>query len=252
MSKPLNPVKNSDAPQNIQRPGLITDCGPNRRVGRTKASAAGNCRPSGSPDDMRNLHGTSRFQTWRLMNPIAGDTLRLLALRPAVIVVGESDDVTLVTSVLSSDAFHLTVFHRFADAKALLVSNPPDILVTGLRLGEYNGLHLVLRGKAARPQLAAVVMSDIDDRVLAREAENLGATFVVKPMEPIELAAAIARTFHRHPDDTHPIRAPFERRTMERRVTVGGMLPSDERRRAERRRAVRATNGLVLSPHTAC
>jgi DNA-binding NtrC family response regulator len=51
----------------------------------------------------------------------------------------------------------------------------PQVVITQLRLQEYNGLHLALRARQAG--IPAVVVGDAD-AVLERDAEQLGATFV--------------------------------------------------------------------------
>jgi hypothetical protein len=67
------------------------------------------------------------------------------------------------------------------------------------------------------------------------EAEAMGATFIVKPTSPEDIAAAILRTVLRDRAlAAPPIRPPFERRRIERRVhPPNGTMP--ERRRADRR-----------------
>ena len=70
---------------------------------------------------------------------------------------------------------------RFEDARAYLASHTPDILLTDVRLGEYNGLQLVLLLKGEHPDVQAIVFSEYDDPVLAREAEQCGAQFVRRP-----------------------------------------------------------------------
>jgi len=64
----------------------------------------------------------------------------------------------------------------FASANVQLTMHP-QIVVTQLRLHEYNGLHLALRARQAG--IPAVVVGDADS-VLERDAEQLGATFVTR------------------------------------------------------------------------
>jgi DNA-binding NtrC family response regulator len=51
----------------------------------------------------------------------------------------------------------------------------PQVLITQVRLHEYNGLHLALNARKAG--IPAVVVGDADS-VLARDAEQVGATFI--------------------------------------------------------------------------
>ena len=153
----------------------------------------------------------------------------------ALIVEPSLADAMFIVSTLSLLGFRVTVSDSFHEAKARL-RVPPTLLVSEIRLGEYNGLHLVLRGKSARPDMAAIVMSRIADPVLQAEAERMGATFVRKATTADEFRAAVCRTLFRSPEflDT-PITAPFERRRGSRRaIDIAGY--GTERRMSDRRR----------------
>ena len=64
--------------------------------------------------------------------------------------------------------------HGFADALKMLEDVEPELLITGVRLGPYNGLHLVLRVRALYPNAAAILIGPADP-MLARDARALGA-----------------------------------------------------------------------------
>ena len=66
------------------------------------------------------------------------------------------------------------VCRDFAAARDRLLNQPPDILITNVRLHEYNGLHLV---HLATPHTRCVVYSHHDDLVLAREVQAAGAFY---------------------------------------------------------------------------
>jgi DNA-binding NtrC family response regulator len=70
---------------------------------------------------------------------------------------------------------------RFEDARAYLTSHTPDILLTDVRLGAFNGLQLALFVKGEHPNVLAIVFYDYDDPVLAVEAARCGAQFVRRP-----------------------------------------------------------------------
>jgi DNA-binding response OmpR family regulator len=63
--------------------------------------------------------------------------------------------------------------HSFADALKVLGSAEPELMITGVRLGPYNGLHLVLRARALYPNLAAILIGPADP-MLASDARALG------------------------------------------------------------------------------
>jgi CheY-like chemotaxis protein len=146
-------------------------------------------------------------------------------------------DALFVVATATSLGFQATVAATFQEGVERLRLSPL-LLVTDLRLAEYNGLHLVLRGKSAKPDLAAIVTSSFADPVLQSEAEHLGATFVLKPVSTEDLRAAICRTLLRSPESpAGPVRPPFERRRSDRRDVAADFLQS-ERRTVDRRRDI--------------
>lgn len=70
-----------------------------------------------------------------------------------------------------------TICGDFLSARSQLLSDAPDILVTNLRLGEYNGLHLLLLATSDGGVTRSVVYSDRPDPYLIREAQTLGGFF---------------------------------------------------------------------------
>ena len=69
-----------------------------------------------------------------------------------------------------------TICRDFLSARSRLLAEPPDLLVTNLRLEEYNGLHLVLLAAEAATT-RSVVHTDRPDPYLIREAQAIGAFF---------------------------------------------------------------------------
>jgi DNA-binding NtrC family response regulator len=156
----------------------------------------------------------------------------------ALVVEPHAPDALTTVEALSRSGFRVTLAETFARAKEHLASQIPDVLVTAIRLGEFNGLHLVLRATSARPDTSALVVSDYPDMVLEADAEAMGATFVLKPVSGKELTAAVFRTLAARGDRARglavPIRPPFERRVSQRRKTTAPV--SMERRQGDRRR----------------
>jgi DNA-binding response OmpR family regulator len=155
-------------------------------------------------------------------------------LLTALIVIPGADERRSALTTLSSVGFQVTAVTTFAEGRAWMLANHPAVLVTDVRLAEYNGLHLVIRGRAAFPDLASIVMLDREDAGLRSETERLDATFAVKPLNPSELLACVGRTLRRGPSDRTPIRAPFERRHGDRRQFSRAVYEGDQRK-VERR-----------------
>ena len=75
----------------------------------------------------------------------------------------------------------------------MLLKQAFDVLLTEVRLGAFNGLHLAILGKDLCPDLQIVVFSGYDDPVLRDEAERLGGRYVPKQLLPERLLRAVQR-----------------------------------------------------------
>lgn len=65
----------------------------------------------------------------------------------------------------------------FESARESLRTRPPHAVVTNIRLGMFNGIHLIYLATVVRPDVRAVVYSSLDDPVLAREAQRACAFY---------------------------------------------------------------------------
>ena len=121
----------------------------------------------------------------------------------------------------------------FRDAKRLLITERPDVLVADVRLGEFNGIQLLMLAREVRPDISAVITNLFADSVLAEETRRLGGTFLVKPLNVRALLASVQHTPR--------TRAESNRRQRDRRNTaISNFQPErriGERRLFERRRS---------------
>jgi DNA-binding NtrC family response regulator len=81
----------------------------------------------------------------------------------------------------------------FDDAKRLLASRRTVLLISSLRLGAFNGLHLVHLGRLVQPALPAIIVTADSDAALESEAECAGASLVLEPVPPGALLSLMAR-----------------------------------------------------------
>jgi DNA-binding response OmpR family regulator len=81
----------------------------------------------------------------------------------------------------------------FEDARARILAEDFDALVTDVRLGAFNGLQLAVIARNRLPKLAIVVFSGFDDPVLREEASGLGAAYLVKPVTGERLLQELER-----------------------------------------------------------
>jgi ActR/RegA family two-component response regulator len=111
-----------------------------------------------------------------------------------LVVEADHDAMVAMAKILEASGFAPTLADDFEDATALLRTGAFPFLVTAERLGSHNGLHLVLRAKASRPAVGAVVTTTKADPLLEAEAGMFGALCVVAPWDhPADLIAALAR-----------------------------------------------------------
>ena len=83
----------------------------------------------------------------------------------------------------------------FEAAQQHLAVSPPNLLIAPVRLGLFNGLHLVLRGRFDHPEMAAIVTAPAKDPLLEAEASTYGAACVVAPQTFTELLALVSSAF---------------------------------------------------------
>jgi DNA-binding response OmpR family regulator len=108
--------------------------------------------------------------------------------RPRVLLVSPPGGVsTALATELATCGYEPLVAADFPTAKALLDTRP-DFLVTDLKLGSYNGLHLAIRAGAAGTPV--IVVGD-DDPVLRAEAERQNTLFLTPPLTPARVIQSI-------------------------------------------------------------
>ena len=100
---------------------------------------------------------------------------------PRVIVVTPSSDVAgTVTDALRETDYHVVALSDFATARAALERQPPDLLISELKLGAYNGLHLVIVAHGRRAPTRAIIIGP-PDPVMEREARRQHAVYLTTP-----------------------------------------------------------------------
>lgn len=107
-----------------------------------------------------------------------------------------------VKVLLEGAGFNVHAAATFSEARDSLDSTTPDLLLTQLRLGANNGLHLVIRGRLQSPRMQAIVTGRERDIGLETEARRSGAVFMQWPVDDAELLASV-RSSLSHDHDQH-------------------------------------------------
>ena len=111
--------------------------------------------------------------------------------RMVLVVSADPADRRGTALLLESAGYRVVSAGNFEQAKRVLASEAPDMLITDLRLGPYNGLHLVLRSRLDHPGMAALVTSRVPDPVLEAEALRQSAGFLLLPASDDEVLDAV-------------------------------------------------------------
>lgn len=109
-----------------------------------------------------------------------------------ILVVDDDRQVLrYLTEILQDAGYDTLTCSRFQDAKALLATTRPALLLTDIRLGAFNGLQLAFFARDHHPGLPVVVLTGYEDPTLREEATRSGAAFLVKPITRAALLEAI-------------------------------------------------------------
>lgn len=107
-------------------------------------------------------------------------------------------DDTLATlgalaELLTNAGFDVVTAPDFEEAKRKIESESPDLLIVDIRLGPYNGLHLVVRERLAHPERPVIMTTGFPDALLEAEARRYGAEFLEKPIRSADLIALVKK-----------------------------------------------------------
>ena len=92
---------------------------------------------------------------------------------------------------LRAAGYRVDVADSFAQAREKIDASAPACLITSVKLGMYNGLHLIARTRCSHSSVAFVLMHDVFDPVLESEARSHDSEFLVLPCFQGELLDAV-------------------------------------------------------------
>jgi DNA-binding response OmpR family regulator len=102
--------------------------------------------------------------------------------RRVLVVAPDPDVADTLIDWLSSQGHAAHVVTDFEAAKPELDGNPPDLLVTEVKLGAFNGLHLAIRARTSPWDTPSIVIGD-PDCVLEKDARNEHVRYLTQPLE---------------------------------------------------------------------
>jgi putative nucleotidyltransferase with HDIG domain len=112
-----------------------------------------------------------------------------------VLVVDDESSVCLVlTEGLSALGYECQACLNGEDALNLMQQQPPDIVITDLRMPGMSGLEFLEKARQDYPRTVFLMVTGVEDVRLATQAMKLGAAdYLVKPVELEALRASVQR-----------------------------------------------------------
>jgi DNA-binding NtrC family response regulator len=109
------------------------------------------------------------------------------------ILIVEDDQSTLSgwVELLRSAGYFVRGVSSYEEGRQELAMMP-DLLITDVRLGVYNGLQLLMRGRMMNPRLQAIVITGYADQIVRREAVYLQAEHLEKPVDADRLLQVVS------------------------------------------------------------
>jgi two-component system, NtrC family, nitrogen regulation response regulator GlnG len=101
----------------------------------------------------------------------------------------DQEYLSLCTIILRDDGHDVTACSDFNEGRRLLAADHFEALIADVRLGAYNGLHLIA---LAAPSMIKIALSAFLDPVIRRDAEQAGARFLVKPTNCASISALLS------------------------------------------------------------
>jgi len=110
-----------------------------------------------------------------------------------ILVVTMRADNSPVMGLLKNSGHQILFAPGFESAVRKLDQLAPDLLISDVRLGVFNGLHLVIRSQSTRPKMRAILLDRVHDPVVAQDAARHGAIYMGGPLNTAALSEQITR-----------------------------------------------------------
>jgi PAS domain S-box-containing protein len=153
--------------------------------------------------DCASLTGFSNLQPDRLLKPSQFDSSSSLPFPSltgirVLVTDDEPDNLDLLDFILTQEGAIVTAVTTAREALAIVSQNPPDILISDIGMPEMDGYELLQQIRALHsqqnqriPAIALTAFARSEDEERAIEAGF--QAYLSKPLNPIELIAAIAK-----------------------------------------------------------
>ena len=119
------------------------------------------------------------------------DRVKNVEMEAKILIVDDDPETCAgLAELLRSAGYAPECATTFHEGMAALSREIPALMIVDVRLGDFNGLQLIIDTDARIP---SIVVSGFSDLTLEAEASKLGAEYVVKPIVPSDLLALVER-----------------------------------------------------------
>jgi DNA-binding NtrC family response regulator len=120
-----------------------------------------------------------------------------------IVIVDDNDTMRIgMAESLRRDGYQVFEFACGPDALNHLNENSAELLITDLKMEPMDGIQLLEKGKAAHPEMEALLVSAYGSVQDAVKAMQLGASdFLTKPFSPDELRVRVRKIFQKIEND---------------------------------------------------
>ena len=108
-----------------------------------------------------------------------------------LLVVRDSGERNSLAVTLEESGHGVAATASCLDAAQQLETHPPDLIITDVRLSAFNGLQLVQC--ATHLTTRSILLDDRHDPALESKARQCQAVYLVKPIDPVELATYVSQ-----------------------------------------------------------
>lgn len=109
-----------------------------------------------------------------------------------ILVVATRAESSVPLGTLWGSGYDFLFADSFDAAIGVLDRTEPALLVSEVRLGSYNALHLVIRSHRTHPRMRSILIDHTHDTVIENDAIREGAVYLVEPTAE-ELADHVSR-----------------------------------------------------------
>jgi DNA-binding response OmpR family regulator len=176
----------------------------------------------------------------------------------ALVILVNADPrvLRLLEALLTEDGYLVAAIDSFLEARDLLDSVTPDLLIADVRLERFNGLQLAIRCHFDHPGVPVVVTHVREDPVAEAEAKRYGVSFVAAPLDNPNFLPCVRSLLANRRMAQRPIRrwlrkpapGPVELSVADGRATLVDMSYGGVRLAFDRPRDIPATLDITLPP----